>query len=143
MDSVATFCGLAPSQEWKKGDVVFVLQYPLHGRDLVVYCHQDSIFWKRKFRMIFLDIRQDVSNTGFLWKPDLNLVTLGFRPLQPQEGNRYVHSFNLADQFFCSRSLQSYLRILNPKHEARNKSEIQILKGSKRANVLVIWILVI
>ena len=41
--------------------------------------------------MIFLDIRQDVSNTGFFWKPDLNLVILGFRPLQAQEGNRYVH----------------------------------------------------
>ena len=99
--------GLTSSQEWKKGDVVFVLQYPLHGRDLVVYRHQDSTFWKRKFRMFFFDIRQDVSNTGFLWKPNLNLVTLGFRPLQAQEGNGYVHSFNLADQFFCSRSLQS------------------------------------
>ena len=31
--------GLTSSQEWKKGDVVFVLQYPLHGRDLVVYRH--------------------------------------------------------------------------------------------------------
>ena len=91
MTSKATFWGLASSQEREKGDVVFVLQYLLHGRDFVVYRHQDSIFWKRKFRMIFLDIRQDVSNTGFLWKPDLNLVTLGFRPLQPQEGNRYVH----------------------------------------------------
>lgn len=91
MDSVATFCGLAPSQEWKKGDVVFVLQYPLHGRDLVVYRHQDSIFWKRKFRMFLFDICQDVSNTSLLWKPDLNLVTLGFRPLQAQEGNGYVH----------------------------------------------------
>jgi hypothetical protein len=89
------FLGLASSQEWKKGDVVFVLQYPLHGRNLVVYRHQDSIFWKRKFGMIFFDIRQDVSNTGFLWKPDLNPIALGFRPLQPQEGNRDVHSLNL------------------------------------------------
>ena len=76
------FWRLASSQEWKKGDVVFVLQYPLHRRDLVVDRYQDSILWKRKFRMIFFDIRQDVSNTGFLGKPDLNLVTLGFGTLQ-------------------------------------------------------------
>ncbi|MEE8315954.1 MAG: hypothetical protein V3R70_05320, partial [Syntrophobacteria bacterium] len=61
-----TLMGLPSSQEWKKGDVVFVLKYPLHGRDLVVYRYQNSIFWKRKFRVMFFNIRQDVSNTGFL-----------------------------------------------------------------------------
>jgi hypothetical protein len=57
---------LSSSQKWKKSDVVFVLQYPLHGRNLVVYRNQNSIFWKGKFRMVFFDVSQHVSNTGFL-----------------------------------------------------------------------------
>ena len=94
---------LPSPQKWKKCDVVFVFQYPLHGGNLVIYCHKNSVFGKRQIGIAFLYVIQDVNNSGFLCKGNPNLVGASLRSLEAQEVYQYIH-----DQF----SAKDYLKQL-------------------------------